>query len=86
MTVDDEDPAWSPDGRRVVFQRDFDLLIGPDHRNYEVVTIKVSGGDERRLTNTPGRDGAPNWSPNGRRVAFDSQGLATPSRSPRSTR
>ena len=35
--------------------------------------MKVSGGDERNLTNHPDpEDGAPNWSPDGRRIVFQS--------------
>ncbi len=70
--VDDDDPAWSPDGKRVVFIRDIDPVVGPDHRNYDILAMKVSGADERNLTNNPGIDVEPNWSPNGRRIAFTS--------------
>ncbi len=70
--LDDDDPAWSPDGRRVVFTRDVDTVIGPDHRNWDILTMRVSGGDERNLTKDPSHDVEPNWSPNGRRIAFTS--------------
>ena len=33
--------------------------------------MRASGTDERDITNTPAQEGAPNWSPNGRRIAFD---------------
>ncbi len=69
--LDDEDPAWSPDGRRVVFPRDLDPVRG--QADYDIFTMRASGADERNLTNTPANEeGAPNWSPNGRRIAFDS--------------
>jgi len=69
--LDDEDPAWSPDGRRIVFQRDLDPVRG--QTNYDIFTMKASGAEERNITNDPGPDDdAPNWSPDGRRVAFRS--------------
>jgi Tol biopolymer transport system component len=67
--LDDEDPAWSPDGFRIVFQRDFDPIEGEvDHDLY---TMKADGTDQRNLTNSPGvQDSEPNWSANGRSIAF----------------
>ena len=69
--LDDEEPAWSPDGRRIVFQRDFDPVRG--QINYDIFTMTASGADERNITNHPDPvDVAPNWSPDGRRIAFAS--------------
>ena len=58
---DDEWPTWSPDGRRIAFERDGDLF-----------TIAADGRDVRRLTSGPGDDRLPAWSPDGRRIAFAS--------------
>jgi TolB protein len=70
--IDDEDPAWSPDGRRVAFRRDLNPV--PGETDYDVLTMKVDGGRERNLTNSPGvHDDHPNWSPDGRRIAFASE-------------
>jgi len=62
-------PAWSPDGRRIVFVR--------LNRNRGLYTINVDGSGLRKLTGTPGYDGdaywatpAPVWSPDGRKIAF----------------
>ena len=44
---------------------------GPDIES-DIYTIRVDGSDERRLTDTPGLDGFPSWSPDGERIAFAS--------------
>ena len=67
---DDEDPAWSPDGTRIVFQRDLNPVRGKV--NYDLFTIAADGTDERRLTDSRGVDDLqPNWSSRGR-IAFTS--------------
>jgi TolB protein len=70
--LDDEAPAWSPDGKMIVFQRDLDPVRG--QIDYDILTMRASGGDERNLTNSPGvQDFDPDWSPDGRRIAFASE-------------
>jgi TolB protein len=69
--LDDEAPAWSPNGKRLVFQRDFDPVKG--QVDYDVLTMDLDGGHERNLTRSPGvNDGDPNWAPQGGRIALDS--------------
>jgi len=41
----------------------------PDFES-EVYTIDVDGSDERRLTDSPGLDAFPAWSPDGEQLAF----------------
>jgi Tol biopolymer transport system component len=69
--LDDEDPAWSADGRSIAFQRDFDPVGG--EVDYDILTMNVDGTGEANLTNSPRvQDFEPNWSPNGRKIAFAS--------------
>jgi Tol biopolymer transport system component len=72
--VFDGDPAWSPDGRSIAFSSDRD-------GNREIYVMNADGSNQRRLTNTGGLaedvalhglDADPAWSPDGRRIAFDS--------------
>ena len=63
-------PAWSPDGREIVFARDLDPIRGR-RRDHDIFTMKADGRHERNLTNSPGVDEFdPDWSPDGRRIAF----------------
>jgi Tol biopolymer transport system component len=69
--LDDEDPAWSADGRRIAFQRDFDPVRG--EVDYDILTMNVDGTGEANLTNSPRvLDFEPNWSPDGRKITFAS--------------
>jgi TolB protein len=67
--LDDEDPAWSPNGKRIAFVRDFNPVRG--ELDWDILTMRADGSAERNLTNTPGvLEHQPTWSPNGRRIAF----------------
>jgi Tol biopolymer transport system component len=60
----DGDPVFSPDGRRIAFDR------GGDDR--EIWVMDADGSRQRRLTFAPGDDGWPRWAPHGRAVTFES--------------
>ena len=59
-------PAWSPDGRTIVF------VSGRDG-NGEVYAMNADGSEPRNLTQHPANDVRPAWSPEGRRIAFVSR-------------
>jgi TolB protein len=57
-------PAWSPNGRKIAFQRQERSGVWAIH------TANADGSDQRRITY--GRTSAeqPSWSPDGRKIAF----------------
>ena len=59
-SVRDSNPVWSPDGRRIAFES-----------NWQVWVMNADGSGKRRLTRNGGRNFAPAWSPDGRRIAFE---------------
>ncbi|MFQ5577885.1 MAG: hypothetical protein ACE5G8_12955, partial [Anaerolineae bacterium] len=50
----DSDPAWSPDGSKLVFVSDRD-------GNPDLYVINADGGNLRRLTRTPEWESSPSW-------------------------
>jgi Tol biopolymer transport system component len=68
---DDENPTFSPDGRKIVFQRDLDPVRGQS--DYEILVMNANGTGAKQLTKSPGLDLEPAWSPDGRTIAFSSE-------------
>ncbi len=78
-------PAWSPDGKTIAFQSDPVNALGSGTRNAMPPStlwfIPADGsGEARQLTaigSPPGGHGAPDWSPDGSRILFDSSDFAS---------
>ena len=67
--LDDEQPGVVAGRPRIVFVRDFDPIQG--EIDFDLFTMNADGTDQRNLTSSPGvEDSEPNWSPDGRRIAF----------------
>jgi TolB protein len=79
-------PAISPDGTTIVFSSDRDSGVNTDQnpsgcrqrsicrfRSTDLYLLSVSTGEVKRLTETPGWDGSPAWSLDGRTIAFYSE-------------
>ena len=73
----DDDAAWSPNGRRVAFasnrahpERSCEGLN--PHCDYDIYVMNAEGSNVVRLTGSPASDRDPAWSPDGRRIVFSS--------------
>lgn len=60
-----EYPSFSPDGKQIAF-------MGALGSNYEVFVADLASGAVTRLTESPGHDAWPVWSPDGSTIAFKS--------------
>jgi TolB protein len=56
-------PAWSPDGKRIVF-------TSGRTGNGDIYVMNTDGSNAKRLTTDPGLDDWPVWSPDGTKIAF----------------
>ncbi len=73
---DDEEPAWSPDGRFLAFTSN--RSDNPDHNfNTDIWVVAADNPDKgmslQRLTTNAGHDDSPAWSADGKWVAYVSQ-------------
>lgn len=64
--IQNEFPAWSPDGSKIAFMSDRD---GGD---IEIYVMNADGSHQMRLTHAPGRDAHPSWSRDGAQIYFQS--------------
>lgn len=65
--------SWSPDGARIAI----DKLPGfglDDYYRADLAIVNVADGAMTPLVTRPGLDGVPRWSPDGKTIAFVSQG------------
>lgn len=64
--LSDEDPAWSPNGNRVIFERETDTFLG----GYDVYVMNEQGGEEEFIVEGYAGGADPAWSPDGTSIVF----------------
>ena len=70
----DSSPSWSPDGKRIAFVSGRDRFL--DIHGFptsEIYVMDADGENPQNLTNNRNDDGAPSWSPDGKRIVFMSE-------------
>jgi TolB protein len=72
----DLSPTWSKDGKRIAFvsARGADIPVLSSWEDWDIYYMDAAtGGAVTRVTEQPGADFDPSWSPDGKQIAFVSQ-------------
>ena len=67
LSWSDENPVWSPNGRRIAFDSN---RADPKHPVNAVYVMHADGSGVRRLTPLTGEAELPSWSPDGTQIAY----------------
>ena len=74
LTHDGADADWSPGGTRIAFTSYRDSFGQTCFHECgisgEIYVLDIESGETRRLTESEANDGSPDWSPDGRLIAF----------------
>jgi Tol biopolymer transport system component len=70
LTGFDTDPTWSPDGDRLAFTRRVDNDGNGQMDSNEIFIVDADGGNLTQLTHNGIHEMYPDWSPDGRKIAF----------------
>jgi len=69
----DRSPTFSPDGGKIAFESNRATGVDNPEKDIEIFVVDLDGMGLTQLTRNAGRELHPDWSPNGRKIAFVSE-------------
>jgi dipeptidyl aminopeptidase/acylaminoacyl peptidase len=61
--------SWSPDSKRIAFSATKDPLLSDSYTG-DIYVLTLSDTTVKKIVDTPGPDGSPEWSPDGKSIAY----------------